>query len=362
MRCAATTEKRRTVPKTTDAKIMTNLSNVDEAIKLYKSNKKIEKVTNEENEEIVTDEDLIEDKVLNEYVVEETLRPIAIVTSDKLGISNSFGGGYKEISSYSIQDIKAQCIATLKELNNVCAIDLTDGNLYYLKDGQVWSISGNKDIMKTYERVNADINEWTFDTNTKTLTAYNYKDKLKEQRGEQEPGKVIIPNYYNGVRVSGIGSTFANNTDITTLTISNGIHIIKALAFQECKNLKGNIVIPKTVTTIGERAFLNCSSLEGLTIEEGCTASLPDGWCSLGVFQGCKALRGTITIPSTFGNLGTNAFGGCSGIEKIIIKNSELNIYDGQGTIDPKTIIIGYSNSTAQAYATKYNRIFELIQ
>ena len=36
-----------------DAKVMTNLSKVDEAIKLYKSNKKIEKLVDEENSEVV---------------------------------------------------------------------------------------------------------------------------------------------------------------------------------------------------------------------------------------------------------------------------------------------------------------------
>ena len=53
-----------------NAKIMNNLSKVDESIKLYKSNKKIEKVVDENSQEEITNDDLINDEILKEYVIE----------------------------------------------------------------------------------------------------------------------------------------------------------------------------------------------------------------------------------------------------------------------------------------------------
>ena len=52
------------------------------------------------------------------------------MTDSKLGISDKFGGGYENINEYNVDGEHTPYIATLNELNNVCAIDLTDGTLY----------------------------------------------------------------------------------------------------------------------------------------------------------------------------------------------------------------------------------------
>ena len=86
-----------------NAKIMNNLSKVDESIKLYKSNKKIEKVVDENSQEEITNDDLINDEILKEYVIEETFRPIGVIEGyKKLGIKDKFGEGYKNINEYNV--------------------------------------------------------------------------------------------------------------------------------------------------------------------------------------------------------------------------------------------------------------------
>ena len=109
-------------------------------------------------------------------------------------------------------------------------------------------------------------------------------------------------------------------------------------------------------------AFRGCASLESLTIEEGCTASFLDANNNGGAFQGCTSLKGKIIIPSTFGNIGTYAFYGCTGIEKIVIKNAECKIADSSETFYKGIKLGGYTGSTAELYATKYSRTFEEIQ
>ena len=80
-----------------------------------------------------------------------------------------------------------------------------------------------------------------------------------------------------------------------------------------------------------------------------------------GAFAGCTGLKGKIIIPSTFGNIGKKSFYGCTGIEKITIKNKDCTIYDEANTFYSGIKLGGYAASTAEEYATKYNRTFEVI-
>ena len=74
-------------------------------------------------------------------------------------------------------------------------------------------------------------------------------------------------------------------------------------AFCDCTSLT-SITIPNSVTSIGERAFLNCTSLTSITI--------PNSVTSIGerAFRGCKSLT-SITIPNSVTSISDSAFAGC---------------------------------------------------
>ena len=76
-----------------------------------------------------------------------------------------------------------------------------------------------------------------------------------------------------------------------------------------------DLVIPSSITSIGESAFLCCS---GLT-----SATIPNSVTSIGerAFGGCSGLT-SITIPNSVTNIGSYAFQDCSGITSITIPNS----------------------------------------
>ena len=63
----------------------------------------------------------------------------------------------------------------------------------------------------------------------------------------------------------------------------------------------GEVSIPKDVTSIGESAFNNCTSLKSVTIPNSVTS------IGYGVFQGCTSLT-NITIPNSVTSIGSNAF------------------------------------------------------
>lgn len=67
----------------------------------------------------------------------------------------------------------------------------------------------------------------------------------------------------------------------------------------------------------------------------------------------------SITIPDSVTSIRYCAFYGCTSLESITILNPECEIYDSEEAIDSGSVIKGYNNSTAQAYAEKYNRTFE---
>ena len=110
----------------------------------------------------------------------------------------------------------------------------------------------------------------------------------------------IIPN-----SVTSIGnSAFSDCSSLTAITIPNSVTSIGENAFQGCSKLIA-ITIPNSVTSIGGSAFRGCSKLTAVTIGNSVT--------SIGeyAFQGCSKLT-SITIPNSMTNIGEFAFSGSS--------------------------------------------------
>ena len=99
---------------------------------------------------------------------------------------------------------------------------------------------------------------------------------------------------------------------------------IEALGFHECQVTK--IVIPSSVTSIGDSAFHHCQILMKINIPSNVTS------IGNGVFAGCSAL-GDITIPSSVTNIGDNAFRNCSSLD-LVINNTERNVTVGSNAFE----------------------------
>ncbi|MBQ5591168.1 MAG: leucine-rich repeat protein, partial [Clostridia bacterium] len=89
-----------------------------------------------------------------------------------------------------------------------------------------------------------------------------------------------------------------------------------------------------------------------------------DGYTVVGVgadcFKGCETLT-SVKAYKNVAKIDEGAFADCVNLEKITIDNGTCEIFDSAETISDTAIISGGNKSTAQAYAEKYGREFEMI-
>ena len=83
-----------------------------------------------------------------------------------------------------------------------------------------------------------------------------------------------------------------------------------------------SVTMPNTVTSIGSSAFRRCSSLTSLTIPNSVTS------IGSGAFFYCSGLT-SVMIPNSVTNIGQNAFNSCSGLISVTIPNSLTSIVQG---------------------------------
>ena len=179
---------------------------------------------------------------------------------------------------------------------------------------------------------------------------------------------LIIPN-----NVSSIGNyAFSGCSDLTSVTIHNKVTTIGTAAFQRCSNLTSvhitdmeawcrinfldrisnplyfanhlfmdgkeitDLIIPNSITSIGNYTFSSCSGLTSVTI--------PNNIISIGdyAFNNCRGLI-SVTIPNSVISIGERAFFSCTGLKDVYCCAENVPTTGNQAFYNGK---IGLRNAT----------------
>ncbi len=156
--------------------------------------------------------------------------------------------------------------------------------------------------------------------------------------GSCTDANVVIGEYIDGYKVTGIeDGAFYGLTNITSVTIPDGVTSIGVDAFMYCSNLMC-VTIPDSVTSIKMQAFMFCSSLTRANIPEGVTI------IEHGVFAECSSLTG-IVIPNGVTRIENIAFNGCASLTSITVPDSVTSI---------ETSVFDYCTSLASITIPKH--------
>ena len=147
----------------------------------------------------------------------------------------------------------------------------------------------------------------------------------------------VIPGEINGKKVTEIGdSTFKGCTELTSITIPDGVIGIGNNAFSGCTSLE-TVTIPASVTYVRDSAFYGCTSLKSVTIPESVT------YIGGYAFAECYSLK-YADIPANVSGIGLSPFCNCRSLENINTDeaNKWYTTVDGVLYDKDKTELINY--------------------
>lgn len=177
-------------------------------------------------------------------------------------------------------------LVVLLTSGHAAAYDFESGGLYYnILDADAKTVEVTSDI---------EINDW------QTRSSYT--------------GDFVIPATvanggitYNVIRV---GKYAFSHSEITSLTIREGVESIEDCAFLQCYSMK-EFSLPSSIRTLGTSSFFSCSQLPEIV--------LPEGLNVIGnqAFYDCSGAK-IVVLPSTLTKIEGWAFMYCTGLNKVI--------------------------------------------
>ena len=182
-------------------------------------------------------------------------------------------------------------------------------------------------------------------------------------------------NQYPVIKIN--DNVFADNTNLTAVTLPEGLVEIGTYAFKGCKNLE-SVAFPESLTTLGDYAFRSCKSLKAVKIPSGVTVipsscfsecsslesvTIPEGVTTIeaAAFYYCNL--NALTLPESLTTLGSETFRLCKSLKAVKIPSGVTAIpercFSGCPSLESVTIPEGVTTIGSEAFF--YSKIKELI-
>lgn len=175
--------------------------------------------------------------------------------------------------------------------------------------------------------------------------------------------KIVISS---GITTIG-NRAFMDCTKAVSVTIPNSVKRIGISAFEGCGIV--SLTIPDSVTMISSRALAGCPELKDVKLPDRLESlaadlflnarklehvTMPHALLTIGAyaFSGCESLK-AITIPASVEQIGPLAFYGCSGLTAFTVEAGNTAFLSDEGVLfnKNKTVLMGYP---AQKTGTSY--------
>lgn len=183
---------------------------------------------------------------------------------------------------------------------------------------ETWDISATENdnvIAKLYNDIHND-DMYTLIISGSGDMIHHYNNDITWYSYQSKINFVIIDN-----GVTSIGdSAFRNCTSLTSVSIPDSVTSIGNSTFSDCTSLT-SITIPDSIIHIYDSAFSRCTSLTSIILPNSLTS------ISYHAFYNCTSLT-SIIIPDSVTSIDDEAFYNCTSLSSITIPDSVIYIHD----------------------------------
>ena len=173
---------------------------------------------------------------------------------------------------------------------------------------------------------------------TKGVDVHYIEDaEIEFERATEEDADITL----NGIYLSSGDEGYVvigYEDGISSLVIPESIDGVPVVAigeraFRDCSSLNGDVVLPKSIVAIEKEAFMNADGLNGRIYFPQSLKVISDR-----AFYGCQSLQGDLIIPDSVETIGDEAFSYCTGIGSAV--------YGGRGLKSVGRDVFTYSGVT----------------
>ena len=173
---------------------------------------------------------------------------------------------------------------------------------------------------------------------TKGVDVHYIKDtEIEFERATEEDADITLNGIYLSSGEEGY-VVIGYEDGISSLVIPESIDGVPVVAigeraFRDCSSLNGDVVLPKSIVAIEKEAFMNADGLNGRIYFPQSLKVISDR-----AFYGCQSLQGDLIIPDSVETIGDEAFSYCVEIGSAV--------YGGRGLKSVGRDVFTYSGVT----------------